>query len=141
MKGYTLNVGKIIEHSILDYADNNFSRNIPYPTLITILCIKGGVTFSETEEKFPKASPLTLSRVLKTPVEDEEVERIRKRKIVEKEQPMETVLIVEAEEEFENEEMGGFEDYIEKPVLSPNFEETIPSLVRVEERGKRKAEV
>ena len=102
---------------------------------------QGGVTFSETEEKCLKYSPLTLTGVLKTPKEDEEVERIRKRKIVEKEQPRETVPIVEAEEEFEIEEMGGFEDYTKQPVLSPNAKEIIPTPVRVEERGKRRVEV
>ena len=69
-----------------------------------------------------KASSLTLIGVLKTPAEDEEVERIRKRKRVEKEHLRETAPIVEAKEEFENEEMGGFEDYTEQPVLSSNVE-------------------
>ena len=63
VKGYSLNVGKIMEQSIIDYAKNNFSGNIPYPTLITLLCIKGGVTFSEIEDKCPKSSPLTLTGV------------------------------------------------------------------------------
>ena len=41
VKGWNLNVGKIVEQSILDYAENSFSRNIPHPTLITLLCING----------------------------------------------------------------------------------------------------
>ena len=132
-----------MEQSILNYVGNNFSGNIPYPALITLMCIKGGDTFSEAEEKRPKASPLTLTltRVLKTPAEDEEVERIRKRKRVNKEQSRETVPIVEAEEELENEEIGGFKDYTKKLVLSPNAEETIPALVRVKESEKIRAEV
>ena len=60
-------MGKLVEQSILDYAENSFSGNIPHPTLITLLCIKGGVTFSEIEEKYPRSSPLTFTRVLKTP--------------------------------------------------------------------------
>ena len=75
-----MNVGKIVEQSILDYAENSFSGTISHPTLITLLCIKGGVTFSEAEEKCSRASPLTLTRGLKTPAQGEEVERARKRK-------------------------------------------------------------
>ena len=134
-------MGKILEQSILDYDENNFSEKIPHPTLITLMCIKGGVTFNETYEKCPKSSPLTLTGVLKTLIGDEKVKIIRKRKIIEKEQPKETVLIVEAEEEFENEEMGGFEDYTEQSVLSPNAKKTILALVRVEERGQIRVEV
>ena len=80
VKVYCLNVGKIAEQSILDYAENMFSGNIPHPTLITLLCIKGGVTFSDIEEKCSRASPLTLTRVLKTLAQGEEVERAIKRK-------------------------------------------------------------
>ena len=78
VKGCSLNVGKIVEQSILDYAENSFLGNIPHPTLITLMCIKGGVTFIEIEEKFLGASPLTLTGVLKTPTQGEEVERVRK---------------------------------------------------------------
>ena len=74
VKGCSLNVGKIVEQSILDYDENSFSRNIPHLSLITLLCIKGGVTFSETEEKCLRSSPLTLTKVLKTPTQGEEVE-------------------------------------------------------------------
>ena len=95
-----------MEQSILDYVENNFSGNIPHPFLITLLCIKGDVTFNVIEEKCPKVSPLTLIGVLKTSTEDEEVERIKKRKMVDKEQPRETIPLVEAEEGFENEERG-----------------------------------
>ena len=118
----------------MDYAENNFSGNIIHPALITLLCIKGGI----------KASPLTLARFLKTLVEGKEVERIRKIRRI-NEQPRKIVPVVKAEEEFVNEEKGGgrgdFEDYTEQPVLFSNAEETIPALVRVEERGKRRAEV
>ena len=80
VKGFRLNVGKIVEQSILDYLENNFSGNIPHPALITLLCIKGGVTFSETEERCPRSSPITLTGVLKAPTQGEEVERARKMK-------------------------------------------------------------
>ena len=36
---------------------------------------------------------------------------------------------------------GGVEDYTEQPVLFPNAKEIIPTLVRVEEKEKRRAEV
>ena len=69
-----------MEQSILDYSENNFSGNIPHPALITLLCIKGDVTFSDTEEKWPRSSPLTLTGVLKALVQGKEVMRTRKRK-------------------------------------------------------------
>ena len=95
VKGFELDVGRIIKESIIDYAENNFLGNIPYPTLITLLCIKGGVKRVEDEEKSSKAFPVTLIGVLKTPVEDDEVKRIKKGKMVQKEQPRKTVPIVE----------------------------------------------
>ena len=104
-------MGRIIEEFILDYAENNFLGNIPHLTLITLLCVKGGIKVVEDNEKGPKASPLTLTGVLKTLIKDEEVKRIRKRKMVEKEQPRETVPIIEDEGEFGNEERVFFEDY------------------------------
>ena len=73
-------MGKLVDQFILDYIENNFSGNIPYPALITFLCINGGVTFNETEEKCPRSSLITLIGVLKTPAQDEEVERARKKK-------------------------------------------------------------
>ena len=89
----------------------------------------------EDEEKSPKASPFTLIRVLKTLVEGEEVDRIRKRRRPNK-KPRETVLTVEAEREFENEERGVFEDYTEQPVLFPTTIEQIATPpIRTENRG------
>ena len=88
VKGYALNVGTIMEESILDYVEGKFSKNIPHPSLITLLCIKGGVKFNEVEEeRCPKVSPLTLVGVFKAPIESEEGERrekpTRKRKRLE----------------------------------------------------------
>ena len=102
-------MGKIVEQSILDYVENSFSGNIPHHALITLLCIKGVVTFSEIEEKCPRSSSLTLTMVLKTPAQGEEVERARKRKITYTDFPREVAPA--AEEELEIEEIGGFEDY------------------------------
>ena len=41
-KGYEINLGRIVEELVLEYAKGNFARNIPYPSLITLLCIEGG---------------------------------------------------------------------------------------------------
>ena len=136
VKGFELDLGRIIKVSILDYAENNFSGNIPHPALITLLCIKGGIQVVEDEEKSLKASHLTLIGVLKTPTEGEEEERIRKRRRKE-EQYRETVPTVEAEVECGNEDRGVFEDYIEQPVLFPTTaEETITPLIITENKGK-----
>ena len=83
VKGFELDVGKIVKKSILDYAENNFSRNIPHPCMITLLSIKGGVKFNEEEEKSPKASHLTLTRALKALIEGEDVERMRREETIE----------------------------------------------------------
>ena len=48
-------------------------------------------------------------------------------------------VIEEAEEEFENEEMRGFKDYTEQPVLSPTTKEAAPAPIRAGKRGKRRA--
>ena len=96
-----------MEQSILDYPENNFSRNIPLPTLITLLCIKEGVTFSETEEKCLRSSPLTITGVLKAQVQGEEVERTRKRKRVTSELQGEAVPTTEERLETEEIEGGG----------------------------------
>ena len=68
-------MGRIIEESILDYVESKFSRNIPHPSLITHLCINEGVKFNDDEERYPKASPLTLFGTLKAPTESKEGER------------------------------------------------------------------
>ena len=129
-------MGKIVEQSIMDYTENSFSGNIPHPALITLLCIKGGVTFNETEEKCPRSSLLTLTMVIKTPAQGEEIEIARKRKIVDIDLPREAAATVEKEPEAKK--MGGFECYPEQPLLSPSAEETLPAQNRAE-RGKRRA--
>ena len=43
LKGYKFSVGKIIENSILSYYRGGYKGLIPHPTLISRLCILGGV--------------------------------------------------------------------------------------------------
>ena len=43
LKGYKINVGKIIEKSILNYSRSNCRGLIPHPATITSLCLLGGV--------------------------------------------------------------------------------------------------
>ena len=76
VKCYKVDLGRIIKESILEYVKGNFTGNIPHPSLITLLCIKGGVKFNdEEEERCPRTSPLTFTRVLKALMENEEGER------------------------------------------------------------------
>ena len=76
VNGYEINLGRIVEESVLEYAKGNFAGNIPHPFLITLVCIKGDVKFNEEEdERCPKTLPLTLIGVLKAPIESEEGER------------------------------------------------------------------
>ena len=68
LKGYEFNVGKIIENSILSYYRGGYRGLVPHPALITRLCILGGVEGDwEEEEKCPRTSPLTLTRITKGP--------------------------------------------------------------------------
>ena len=68
LKGYKLNVGAIIENSIMRYHERNKRGLIPHPATITMLCLRAGVKGTwEEEEKFPKVSPLTLTGVNKGP--------------------------------------------------------------------------
>ena len=69
VKGYEVNLGGIVDNSILEFMKGNFAGYIPHPSLITLLCIKGGANFNkEEEERCPKTSPLTLIGVLKDSV-------------------------------------------------------------------------
>ena len=87
LKGYKINVGKIIENSILNYYRSKYRGLKPHPTTITRLCILGGVKGTwEEEERCPKTSPLTLTGITKAPsnkgkkklqeVEEEEERRV-----------------------------------------------------------------
>ena len=68
LKGYKINVGKIIEKSILSYSGSNCTGLIPHPATITSLCLLGGVEAERVkEETFPRASPLILTGVMNGP--------------------------------------------------------------------------
>ena len=68
LRGYKLNVGAVIENSIMRYHEGNKRGLIPHPAAITRLCIRAGVKGSWTEEEeCPNASPLTLTGISKGP--------------------------------------------------------------------------
>ena len=68
MKGYKINIGTIIENSIMRYHEGNKIGVIPHPATITVLCLKAGVKGAwETEEEVPLTSPLLLTGVSKGP--------------------------------------------------------------------------
>ena len=68
LKGYKINVGKIIENSILSYSRSNCRGLIPHLSTITSLCLLGRVEEEwRQEETYPRASPLTLTGVTKGP--------------------------------------------------------------------------
>ena len=66
LKGYKINVGKIIENSIMSYYKSKYRGLIPHPAIITRLCILRGINGDwEKEETCLRASPLTLTRITK----------------------------------------------------------------------------
>ena len=68
LKGYKINIGTIIENSIMRYHEGNKRGVIPHPATVTILCLKAGVKGAwETEEEIPLTSPLLLIGVSKGP--------------------------------------------------------------------------
>ena len=68
LKGYKINIGTIIENSIMRYHEGNKRGVIPHPATVTILCLKVGVKGAwETEEEVPLTSPLLLTGVSKGP--------------------------------------------------------------------------
>ena len=68
LKGYKINVGTIIENSIMRYHEGNKRGVIPHPATITVLCLKVGVKgVWEAEEEVPLTSPLLLTGVSKGP--------------------------------------------------------------------------
>ena len=78
LKGYKINVGKIIENSIMSSSRSKCRGLIPHPAIITSLCLLGGVDEEwGNEETYPRASPLTLTGVTKGPKDkgkDKEIE-------------------------------------------------------------------
>ena len=68
LKGYKINIGTIIENSIMRYHEGNKRGLIPHPATVPILCLKAGVKGDwGTEEEVPLASPLLLTGVTKGP--------------------------------------------------------------------------
>ena len=68
LRGYKINVVKIIEKFILGYSERKCRGVIPHPAIITRLCIQGGVDEEwGTEDTYPGASPLTLTDITKGP--------------------------------------------------------------------------
>ena len=68
LKGYKINVGKIIENSIISYSGSKCKGLIPHPSIINKLCLIGGVIGDwDVEEACPKVSSLTLTEVMKGP--------------------------------------------------------------------------
>ena len=68
LKGYKLNIGAVIENSVMRYHEGNKRGLIPHPATITILCLKAGVKeVWEEEEEVPLTSPLLLTGVSKGP--------------------------------------------------------------------------
>ena len=68
LKGYKIDVGKMIENSIMSYFEGNCRGMIPNQTTITNLCIEGGVKKEwGIEETYLRASPLTLTGITKGP--------------------------------------------------------------------------
>ena len=66
LKGYKFSVGKIIENSIISYYRGGYKELIPHPSLISRLCILGGVQGDwEEEEDYLKTSPLALTEITK----------------------------------------------------------------------------
>ena len=68
LKGYKLNIGTVIENSIMRYHEGNKRGLIPHPATITVLCLKAGVKgVWEAVEEVPLTSPLLLTGVSKGP--------------------------------------------------------------------------
>ena len=66
LKGYKINVGAIIENSIMRFHEGNKRGLIPHPATITVLCLKARVKgVWEEEEEVPLTSPLLLTGVSK----------------------------------------------------------------------------
>ena len=148
VKGYQVDLGRIVEESILECAKGNFAGNIPHPSLITLLCINGGVKFNgEEEERCPNTSPLNLTGVLKAPMESEEGERREKRTKKIKRAKTKTergvspvrdqAPIAVSDEGDSSKEMGGFKSELEQPMLSPVVDNGVSTQTRAGREEKR----
>ena len=68
IKGYKMNVGKIIEEVILNYFNTKYRGYLPHPAIVTKLCSIHELSYY-WEEEIPclKVSPLTLTGVTRGP--------------------------------------------------------------------------
>ena len=68
LKGYKINIGTIIENSIMRYHEGNKRGVIPHPATVTVICLKAGVKGNwEAEEEVPLTPPLLQTGVSKGP--------------------------------------------------------------------------
>ena len=64
LKGYKINVGKVIENSIMSYYQSKYKGLMPYSATITRFYILGNVERTwEEEEKCPRTSLLNLTSI------------------------------------------------------------------------------
>ena len=113
LKGYKLNIGAVIENSIMRYHEGNKRGLIPHPATITILCLKAGVKgVWEEEEEVPLTSPLLLTGVRKGPqnqkkkgvlIKTREEAPAARQKEENSENPVETNTFTFADNEWQNE--------------------------------------
>ena len=107
LKGYKLNVGKIIKKSTLNYYSSKYKGLIPHPSTITRLCILGGVKRTwEKEERCSRTYPLTLIGITRPPVSKgkEKVQEIEEKDINEREN--EQAIVVSSMKEREEKKMS-----------------------------------
>ena len=72
LKGYKISFGNLLEKSILGYQSSKFWGHMPHPSIITHMCLKGGVIFDkDEEEKCPIVSYLTLIAITKNPASND----------------------------------------------------------------------
>ena len=113
LKGYKLNIGAVIENSIMRYHEGNKRGLIPHPATITILCLKVGVKgVWEEEEEVPLTSPLLLTGVSKGPrnqkkkgvlIKTREEAPVERQEEANSENPIETNTFTFADKEGQNE--------------------------------------
>ena len=104
LKGYKINVGAVIENSIMRYHEGNKRGLIPHPATFTRLCLRAGVKGTwEEEEECPKVSPLTLTGVRKGPRNQKKkgviIEANSREKNENARQEEDTLLVADQEEE------------------------------------------
>ena len=141
LKGYKVNVGRLIEGSILGYHLSNKRGLIPHPATITRLCILAGVKGRwEEKETCPRVSPLTVTRVIKglRNIKQKELGKV-KAESEEENDNMEIENFLEKYPLAEDEEMQGRMS----PLLDscPNERENFPEHAKSSKRNEGTAEI